>query len=86
MPHELAGAAARALCRNLYRHVEAAAEVQPSAVLHTAEGRRPTLRPATRPLAACATSFPGSHRLQRREGAQQHQPHRSTAMKGMVPL
>lgn len=46
MPHDWPGAAARALCRNLYRHVEAAAEAHVSAVLHTAEGPAPDAGPA----------------------------------------
>lgn len=46
MPHDWPGAAARALCRNLYRHVEAAAEDHVSAVLHTAEGPAPEAGPA----------------------------------------
>jgi phenylacetic acid degradation operon negative regulatory protein len=46
MPHDWPGAAARALCRNLYRRVEAAAEAHVSAVLHTAEGPAPDAQPA----------------------------------------
>ena len=46
MPHGWPGAAARALCRNLYRRVEAAAEAHVSAVLHTAEGPVPDASPA----------------------------------------
>jgi phenylacetic acid degradation operon negative regulatory protein len=45
MPHDWPGAAARALCRNLYRHVEAAAEDHVSAVLLTAEGPAPEAGP-----------------------------------------
>ena len=41
MPHDWPGAAARALCRNLYRHVEAAAERHVLATLETAEGPVP---------------------------------------------
>jgi phenylacetic acid degradation operon negative regulatory protein len=41
MPHDWPGAAARALCRNLYRRVEAAAERHVDAVLYTAEGPVP---------------------------------------------
>lgn len=46
MPHGWPGAAARALCRNLYRRVEGAAEVHVSAVLRTAEGPAPDASPA----------------------------------------
>jgi phenylacetic acid degradation operon negative regulatory protein len=41
MPRGWPGAAARALCRNLYRRVEAAAERHVEAVLETAEGPAP---------------------------------------------
>jgi phenylacetic acid degradation operon negative regulatory protein len=41
MPHDWPGAAARALCRNLYRQVEAAAERYVVATLETAEGPIP---------------------------------------------
>ncbi len=41
LPHDWPGAAARALCRNLYRRVEAAAERHVDAVLYTAEGPVP---------------------------------------------
>lgn len=46
MPHGWPGAAARALCRNLYRRVEAAAERHVDAVLHTAEGPVPDAHPS----------------------------------------
>lgn len=46
MPRGWPGAAARALCRNLYRRVEAAAEAHVSAALHTAEGPAPDATPA----------------------------------------
>jgi phenylacetic acid degradation operon negative regulatory protein len=46
LPADWAGAAARVLCRNLYRSVEAAAERHLMAVLETAEGRLPEASPA----------------------------------------
>lgn len=46
MPRGWPGAAARALCRNLYRRVEAAAEAHVDAVLRTAEGPAPAAAPA----------------------------------------
>ncbi len=45
MPQGWPGASARALCRNLYRRVEAAAERYVDAVLETAEGPAPEAAP-----------------------------------------
>jgi phenylacetic acid degradation operon negative regulatory protein len=46
MPHDWPGTAARALCRNLYRLVEAAAERYVMATLETAEGPVPQAHPS----------------------------------------
>jgi phenylacetic acid degradation operon negative regulatory protein len=46
MPADWPGAAARALCRNLYRQVEAAAERHVMAMLETAEGPVPEAHPS----------------------------------------
>lgn len=62
MPRGWPGAAARALCRNLYRRVEAAAERHVDAVLQTAEGPVPDAAPSYH------ARFGGLR------GAQAHQP------------